>query len=168
MRITNNVTQSNGVILVTVTASFVGDSTDPTDKQKIAAFGDPLVNFAGKTLVDPNNPSFTFGFQTNELNVGITTQMQNYTARFLTGLPPAALPGGGHAQPPTWFEHNRHREHCESGVPVLGPTDCVVATEAAQNEAATAWVATMIQRIQASMAILRAQIVLPTIGPTTV
>jgi hypothetical protein len=162
------VTQSNGVILVTLTATFVGDSTDASDKQKIAAFGDPIVNYTGKLLVDPNNPSFTFGFQSQELNVGITTQMQNYIARFLTGLPPVPAPPPGQPVTPTWFEANRHREHCEAGISMLGPTDCVVADEAGQNEAATAWVAIMVQRIQAAMGILRSQVVLPQIPPTTV
>jgi hypothetical protein len=168
MRVANNVTQSNGVILAVITATFVGDPTDPSDKQKIAAFGDPLVNLAGKQLVDPNNPSFVFGFQSNELNVGLTTQMQNFTARFLTNLPPVPAPPPGQPVPPTWFEHNRHREHNEQGVPILGPLDCIVADEAAQNEAVTAWIATMVARIQATMAILRSQIVVPTIAPTTV
>jgi hypothetical protein len=168
MRISNNVTPSNGIILVTLVAQFVGDPTDPTDKQKIAAFGDPIVNLAGKLLIDPNNPSFTFGFQTNELNVGLTTQMQNYTARFLTSLPPVGSLPPGQPQSPNWFEHNRHRDHCEQNVPTLGLMDCIVADEAAQNEAAVAWVATMVLRIQAAMAILRGQTVIPSIPGTTV
>ena len=168
MRISNNVTQSNGVILVTMTATFVGDSADASDKQKIAAFGDPLVNLAGRTLVDPNSPSFVFGFQTNELNVGLTTQMQNFVARFLTNLPPVPAPPPGQPVSPSWFQHERHREHHEQGVPQLGPLDCVVLNDAAQNEAVTAWVAIMVQRIQAAMAILRAQVIGSTIPPTTV
>jgi hypothetical protein len=168
MRISNNVTQSNGVILVQLTATFVGDPTDPSDKQKIAAFGDPLVNLAGRVLVDPNNPSFTFGFQANELNVGLTTQMQNYQARFLTGLPPVPAPPPGQPVIPSWFEHHHHRDHWEAGVPVLGPLDCVVANEGAQNEAATAWVNIMVGRIQAAMSILRGEIILPTIPPSTI
>lgn len=166
MRVTNTVTQSNGVILVQIAATFVGDPTDPSDKQKIAAFGDPIINYTGRVLVDPNNPSFTFGFTSQELNVGLTTQMQNYTARFLTQLPPVPAPPVGIN--PSWFESERQREQHQHGVPRLGVTDCIVATEAAQNEAATAWVAIMVQRIQAAMSILRTQIVLPTIPPTTI
>ncbi len=125
MRVSNSVTQSNGVIIVTLTASFAGDPTDPSDKQKIAAFGDPIVNYTGKLLVDPNNPSFTFGFQSQELNVGVTTQMQNYTARFLTGLPPVPAPPPGQPVAPSWFETNRQREHHEIGIPTLGPSVCI-------------------------------------------
>ncbi|HEV2174285.1 MAG TPA: hypothetical protein VGR71_11995 [Nitrospira sp.] len=167
MKVTNNVTPSNGVILVVLTATFVGDATDASDKQKIAAFGDPQINLAGKVLQDPNNPSFTFGFQTDQLIVGLTTQMQNFTARFLTQLPPVTTPTG---QPsvPTWFKRHREEEEREHGVPILGPLDCIVASEAAQNEAATAWVAIMVTRIQSAMGILRSQIVIPTIPPTTV
>lgn len=166
MKISNSVTQSNGVIQVVLSATFVGDPTDPSDKQKIAAFGDPLVNLGGKVLTDPNNPSFIFGFQADILNVGLTTQMQNYMARFLTGLPPVPAPPPGQPTPPSWFEHHRDRER--DHIPQLGPLDCVVANEAAQNEAAAAWVTIMVQRIQAAVAILRGQIILPTIPPTTV
>lgn len=168
MRIQNSVTPSNGVILVTLSASFVGDPTDPTDQQKIAAFGDPKVNLAGRTLVDPNNPSFQFGFQTDQFIVGLTTQMQNFQARFLTGLPPVPALPFGQPSPPTWFEHNREREHREHGIPILRPLDCVVATQQAQNEAATAWVTIMIGRIQSAMTILRGEIVIPSIPPTTI
>src|SRR5208337_1428567 len=165
MLVKNIVTPSNGVILVQLQALFVGDPTDASDKQKIAAFGDPLVNLAGRTLVDPNNPSFNFGFQTDQLNVGITTQMLNYTARFLTGLPPTPPPPQGCAPNPAWFPCD-HPE--ERGKSLLQPLDCVVATEAAQNEAAQAWVNIMVSRIQASMSILRSQVIVPTIPNTTV
>src|SRR5208282_4556329 len=134
----------------------------------IAAFGDPIVNLTGRILVDPNNAGFTFGFQSDQLNVGLTTQMQNYVARFLTGLPPVPAPPPGQPVVPNWFEHNRHREYREAGVSILGPADCIVATEAAQNEAATAWVNIMVQRITAAMALLRAGVILPSIPPSTV
>ena len=168
MRVSNSVTSANGVILVSLTATFVGDPTDPSDKQKIAAFGDPIVNLSGRILVDPNNPSFTFGFQSDQLNVGLTTVMQNYTARFLTGLPPVPAPPPGQPVVPNWFEHNRQREANERGVSLLGPLDCIVANDSAQNEAAQAWVAIMVTRIQAAMALLRAQVVIPSIPVTTV
>ena len=48
MQIKAIVSQSNGIISVTLQALFVGDPTDATDKAKIAAFGDPVVNIAGK------------------------------------------------------------------------------------------------------------------------
>jgi hypothetical protein len=168
MRVSNSITPSNGVILVTITASFVGDPSDPSDKQKIAAFGDPIVNLTGRTLVDPNNPSFTFGFQSDQLNVGLTTQMQNYTARFLNGLPPVPSPPTGQPQTPNWFEHNHRREQHEHGIPLLGPMDCVVANEAQQSEAAQAWINIMVTRIQAAMAILRSQVIVPQVPATTV
>src|ERR1700674_997164 len=91
MQIKAIVSQSNGVISVTLQALFVGDPTDLTDKQKIAAFGDPVVNIAGN-FADPNNPSFTFQFPTTELYVGITTQMSSYTARFMEALPSTVNP----------------------------------------------------------------------------
>lgn len=168
MRISNSITPSNGVILVTMTATFVGDPTDPSDKQKIAAFGDPIVNLTGRTLVDPNNPSFTFGFQSDSLNVGLTTQMQNYTMRFLNGLPPVPSPPTGQPQVPNWFEHNRDRDRHEHGIPLLGPTDCVVANEAQQSEAAQAWINIMVTRIQAAMSILRSQVIVPQVPASTV
>ena len=52
MKITPIVTQQNGMILVTLQASFAGDSTDFVDKQNILAFGDPLVNLTGGQFVD--------------------------------------------------------------------------------------------------------------------
>lgn len=168
MRVSNTVTQVNGVIQVVLSATFVGDPTDASDKQKIAAFGDPIVNLTGRLLTDPNNPGFTFGFQSDQVNVGLTTQMQNYVVRFLTGLPPVPPPPPGQPVVPSWFEHNRHREHHEAGISRLGPTDCVVANEAAQNEAATAWVNIMVARITAAMTLLRSGVVLPSIPPSTV
>src|SRR5271170_2405995 len=168
MRVSNSITSSNGVILVTMTATFAGDPTDPSDKQKIMAFGDPIVNMSGRVLTDPNNPSFVFGFTSDQLNVGITTMMQNYTARFLTGLPPVPSPPTGQPQVPNWFEHNRRRERDEQGIATLGPLDCIVASEAAQSEAAQAWINIMVSRIQAVVAILRAQVIVPQVPFSTV
>jgi hypothetical protein len=168
MRVSNTITPSNGVILVTMSATFVGDPTDPSDKQKIAAFGDPIINMSGRVLVDPNNPSFTFGFQSDQLNVGLTTTMQNYTAQFLTGLPPVPAPPPGQPVVPNWFDTHRHRDYREAGVPLLGPLSSVVANEASQNEAAQAWIGIMVSRIQAAMAILRSQTIVGQVPPTTV
>jgi hypothetical protein len=146
-------------------ALFVGDPTDASDKQKIAAFGDPLVNMAGRVLADPNNPGFSFGFQTNDLMVGITTQLQNNRARFLTQLPPQKPLYSQHGQPSTWYAHDR--ENCQP-LPQLLPLDCVALNDAAQNEAVTSWVTIMVTRIQAAMQILRNQVILPNIPYTTV
>lgn len=52
MRIAPIVTQNNGMILVQLQASFVGDTNDAVDKANILAFGDPLVDLTGGTFVD--------------------------------------------------------------------------------------------------------------------
>jgi len=69
MLLTPIVTQANGIISVVIQATFVGGQTDASDKQKIAAFGDPVVQIAGN-FVDPNNPSFTFQFPLTQLLQG--------------------------------------------------------------------------------------------------
>src|SRR5208282_1250950 len=148
MQVKAIVSQSNGIISVTLQALFVGDPTDATDKAKIAAFGDPVVNIAGN-FVDPNNPQFTFAFPTTELWVGITTQMSSYTAQFMEALPGPQNPN----QP----------------APIQGPLDCVTINP---SEAAQAWANILMMpgsgRIAQSMAILRAQMLVPVINPTTI
>ena len=52
MKITPQVIQNNGIIQVSLTASFAGDTNDTVDKANILAFGDPMVNLAGGTFVD--------------------------------------------------------------------------------------------------------------------
>ena len=52
MRIHPVVTQQNGMILVQLQASFVGDALDGVDKANILAFGDPMVNLTGGMFVD--------------------------------------------------------------------------------------------------------------------
>src|SRR5271157_5403176 len=148
MQIKAIVSQANGIISVTLQALFIGGPTDQSDKAKIAAFGDPVVNIAGN-FVDPNNPSFTFAFPTTELWVGVTTQMSSYTARFMEALPGPQNPN----QP----------------APVQGPLDCVTINP---SEAATAWVNILIMpgtgRIAQAMMQLRSMMLVPTIPPTTV
>jgi|SRR5208337_2067959 len=148
MQVKAIVSQSNGIISITLQALFVGDPTDASDKAKIAAFGDPVVNIAGN-FVDPNNPSFTFAFPTTELWVGVTTQMSSYTARFMEALPGPQNPN----QP----------------APVQGPLDCVTQNP---SEASTAWANIMMMagsgRIAQAMAMLRSQMLVPQIVPTTV
>jgi hypothetical protein len=148
MQVKAIVQQSNGIISVTLQALFVGDPTDATDKQKIAAFGDPQVNIAG-SFVDPSNPSFTFQFPLTELFVGVTTQMSSYTARFMEALPGPQNPN----QP----------------APVQGPLDCVTNNP---SEAAVAWANILMLpgtgRISQAMMQLRSMILVPTIAPTTV
>jgi hypothetical protein len=148
MQVKAIVSQSNGVISVTLQALFVGDPTDASDKAKIAAFGDPVINIAGN-FVDPDNPSFTFAFPLTELWVGITTQMSSYTARFMEALPGPQNPN----QP----------------APTQGPLDCVTINP---SEAATAWANIMMMpgtgRIAQAMMQLRAMQLVPQIPPTTV
>jgi hypothetical protein len=148
MQIKAIVSQSNGIISVTLQALFVGDPTDQTDKQKIAAFGDPVVNIAG-SFADPNNPSFTFQFPTTELWVGVTTQMSSQTARFMEALPSQTNPN----QP----------------APIQGPLDCITTNP---SEAATAWANILMApgtgRIAQAMMQLRSQMLVPVIPATTV
>jgi hypothetical protein len=149
MKIHPVITQQNGIISVVLQASFVGDVNDTTDKSKILAFGDPQVNIAG-TFTDPNPPgTFSFQFPTTQLLVGITTQLQNYTAQFMTALPPSPGPN----QP----------------VPVQGPLQ-VVTTDPAK--AAQIWYSVMASlgpssRIGQAIQSLRAQSVVPSLTDTT-
>ena len=152
MRIHAVVSQANGVIRVTLQAQFVGDNTDLTDKQKIAAFGDPLVNIAG-SFIDPNSissPPFSFQFPQTELYVGITTQMSSYTAQFMEVLPMAPSQPGF---PP----------------PTQGPLDCITPNP---SEAAQAWALVIggagTGRIAQAMSALRMQMLLPTIPDQTI
>lgn len=117
---------------VTLQSSFVGDTDDTTDKQRIAAYGDPLVNMAG-TFVDPDDSSYSFSLGSQEVYRGITTQMLLYPVRFMTKLPETTL-----GQPPS----------------VLGPLDAIVADPV---RAATVWSAVMSDRILLAMTTLRAK-----------
>jgi hypothetical protein len=132
MRIHAATQQLNGIVSVTMSAKFMGDSTDTTDKQRILAYGDPLVNLVG-LFTDPSNTGFQFSFPATEFFVGLTTQMQGYTANFMEALPTANIPG----QP------------CAT----LGPLECITANP---NEAATVWATTIQARAAAAMTTLRA------------
>lgn len=148
MKLTPIVTQANGIISVVIQATFVGDPTDATDKAKIAAFGDPVVNIAGN-FADPNNPSFTFQFPLTELYVGVTTQLSSNTARFMEALPAPYNPN----QP----------------APIQGPLDCITTNP---SEAAVAWINILIMpgtgRIAQAMMQLRSMILVPVISSTNV
>lgn len=143
MRIHTVVTQANGIISLVIQPSFVGDMTDITDKQLIAAFGDPQVNVAGN-FTDPSNTPFTFQFPTSELYVGVTTQLSSQVAQFMLALP---------VGPPN------------QSAPVQGPLACITPNP---SEAATVWQSTVVSRIQTAMAALRNKILVPTIGDITV
>jgi hypothetical protein len=143
MKVHTVVTQANGIISLVIQPSFVGDMTDANDKALIAAFGDPQVNIAG-SFTDPSNTAFTFQFPTSELYVGVTTQLSSQVAQFML-----ALPSG----PPN------------QSAPVQGPMSCITPNP---SEAATAWQAVVVTRIQAAMAALRSQVLVPSIGDVTV
>ena len=149
--------QLNGIITVTLQAQFVGDSTDPSDKTKIAAYGDPQVNLGG-TYTDPSNTGFTFSMPATELYVGITTQMQGYPARFMKNVPPVA---------PTAYpgQVSAHLSGYQPAQCQPGSLDCVTTNP---TEAATVWVAAVTAAIVAAMTALRAQAALPTLSDTTV
>src|SRR5271157_4451830 len=143
MKINAIVSQSNGIISVTLQALFVGDMTDASDKAKIAAFGDPEVNIAGN-FTDPNNPAFTFQFPTTQKYVGVTTQLSSQTARFMLALPQQINPN----QP----------------TPIQGPLDCVTVNP---SEAAVAWANIIMMPgtglVANAMAILRSNMLVMTI-----
>jgi hypothetical protein len=269
MQITPKITQVQGMILVSLQASFVGGPTDAEDKANILAFGDPMVNLTGGLFVDnntyPSEPAtavvqgitftttvegpaanqvsinfissgqpdataisvtgnaitvdiydttssstrttasvvalfanfagrtvttnggttlasggsgvaaavqssvsfaggaasyvqaFQFEFPASDLYVGVTTQMQGYTARFMTQLPPA--PRG---IPEEHWEHD-HRHH--HGYRTHGSLDCVTSDP---QHAATFWIATIESRISTLFAILRARSPLGPQSPYTV
>jgi hypothetical protein len=132
MKILAAVQQLNGIVTVTMEAQFIGDSTDATDQQRIAAYGDPQVNLSGM-FTDPTNTAFTFSFPATQLFVGITTQMSSFPARFMTALPPGTLP---------WNPN-----------PVQGQLDCLTTNPV---RAATVWAAAMDTAIATALTTLRA------------
>lgn len=138
------VTQANGIISVRLQAAFVGDPTDANDKALIAAFGDPQVNLAG-TFADPLNPAFTFLFPSTDISVGITTQMSSQTANFMLALPSVQNPN----QP----------------APIQGPLDCITTNP---SEAAEAWVSVVTTRIRQAFAMLRQNMLVPSIPDSTI
>ena len=77
------VSHLNGVILVTLVAKFTGEATDETDRQRISAYGDPLINLGG-TFVDVE---FSFSTGSPEVWAGLTTNMAAHPIRFLAQLP---------------------------------------------------------------------------------
>lgn len=122
-----------GIVTVSLQASFVGDETDDDDKIRIAGWGDPKVNLAGSFSVQSGESTLTFAFPVAEYFKGVTTEMQNSTARFMTQLPVAAL-----GQPAT----------------VQGPLDCVTSDPIV---AAEGWASTMDERILFVVDLLRAK-----------
>jgi hypothetical protein len=145
------VTQQGGIVSVQLQAKFAGDSLDQSDQAKIQALGDPKVNIAG-TFTDPNDTSptpFTFQFPTSEKLVGVTTEMLNFSIRFMAVLPQSSMPN----QP----------------VPVQGPLDCLTPDP---GRAAQIWVTVMagagVGRVAQVMTALRANVLLPVFNDFTV
>jgi hypothetical protein len=139
--------QNQGMITVTIQASFNGQPSpqqDATDTQKIGAFGDPQINIAG-SFTDPSNNQFTFQFPQTEQWVGVTTELSSCQARFYIALPATTAPG--------------------QQIPVQGPLDCITPNP---SEAATAWVAVITSRIQQAMMALRLKMLTPVIPDTIV
>jgi hypothetical protein len=90
--------------------------------------------------------AFSFVFPASDLYVGITTQMQGYTARFMTQLPPA--PRGIPEQ--HWEQlHLRHDGHHHHG-----SLDCVTSDP---QHAAQFWINSIESRISTLMTALRAR-----------
>jgi hypothetical protein len=146
MKINPVVTQSSGVISVSLQALFVNDQTDAMDKAKIAALGDPQVSLVGTgTFTDPSNTAFTFTFPTTEYYVGVTTSMSSASVKFMLALPQASNPN-----------------QC---APVQGSLDCITADP---STAAQVWYAAMVAAITAAVQALRNQQLVPTLSPTTV
>ena len=149
MKIHPVVMQQNGVVSVSIQAQFIGETTDASDKQRIQAYGDPQVNLGG-LFTDPSNTTFSFTFPASELYVGITTQMQGFTARFMEALPQARTtipPVNGSFFPGEW-------EGSPGQPPSQGPLDCITTSPI---EAATVWAAAIQTRVLAAMTTLRAQ-----------
>ena len=144
MKIHAVVTQANGIISERLQALFVGDSTDETDKQQIAAFGDPQINLAG-SFVDPQDTTFTFQMPTTEKYVGLTTQMTSNTVRFMKALPSPSNPN--------------------QQAPIQGELDVISPDP---GRAATVWHDVILSRIGQAMTALRNQTTVPTIPDVTV
>lgn len=152
------VTQANGIISMSIEAQFIGDSTDASDKALIQAYGDPKINLAG-TFTD-SAASLVFAFPATELYVGLTTQMQNYTARFMLSLPPQSPypPNGpfppGNCPPNFYWQWNQPQGNRQPG---LGPLDCITTNP---TTAVTFWFNTIVtSRIVPVMTALRAMTV---------
>jgi hypothetical protein len=144
MQLSAQVTQANGIIVMKLIATFVGDPTDAQDKALITAFGDPRVNMAGK-FQDPNNPAFTFLFPATDVLVGVTTQMSSKQVRFMLALP--------------------NQQNPNQPAPIQGELDCITTNP---SEAADAYFTVMSQRIAQQFAILRQKMLVPQIVPVTI
>lgn len=99
MLITPTVSQINGIVSINFTASFVGDATDATDKQRILAYGDPLIDLAG-TFTDPNDNTFSFNTGLSTYPVGLTTVANTKVTRFFKTAPTTPVGQAPYVQQP--------------------------------------------------------------------
>jgi hypothetical protein len=147
MKVHPAIVHQNGIVSVTMSATFVGDSTDVTDQQRIQAYGDPQIDLGGLFTNPALGSTFSFVFPAAELYAGLTTQMSGYTARFMTSLPlnppqPQTVFSGYSPYRPTPF------------TPQQGPLDCVTVDPI---QAATVWANAIEERATAAMTTLRAK-----------
>ena len=126
------VQQLNSIVSIVLQPSFNGDANDATDKQRIAAYGDPKVNMGG-VFVDPLDSTFTFNIMATEYWKGISTELPLNTVKFMTQLPSSVI-----GQPPA----------------SQGPLDCLTSDPV---RAATVWTSVMQTRCGAALTTLRAK-----------
>lgn len=80
------VTHQNNIVNVQMTTKFTGEVTDAGDQQRIAAYGDPIINLGG-TFVDPMDSSFSFSTAASDYYVKMTSEMSSKATRFFKSLP---------------------------------------------------------------------------------
>lgn len=151
MKVHPQVIHTNGIVTVTLQASFIGDAPDHGDQQRISAYGDPKINIAG-LFSDPADPSFSFTFPASEMYVGVTTDLQNHAVRFMTALP-LTPPSGSNWNPFASTTAYNPFATSASGTQ-QGDLDCVVTDPV---RAATVWAAAVDSRVQTAMTVLRAK-----------
>lgn len=130
MKIHPQVTHANGIVTVLITPQFIGDPTDQDDRDRITAYGDPLINMGG-SFSDGAPTPFTFATAAPEVWAKLTTEMQGKAVRFMTQLPLAVA-----GQP----------------APVAGPLDIITSDPV---KAATTYVTALQARIATAMGALR-------------
>jgi hypothetical protein len=138
-------------------AQFLGVDASPPDTEQdaidqayILAYGDPKVNLGGSFTDNSTIPAFTFKFSTPQEMVGITTQMQQVTARFYTVIPPVPL----HEFPENDWHIHHPLSSPEENPPAVRPMDCITNDP---ERAAGVWVVAIQAQCSAKMTQLREQ-----------
>lgn len=152
MKVHPQVVHNSGIVTVTMQATFIGDPTDAGDQQRITAYGDPKINLGG-LFTDPSDSTFAFTFPASELYVGVTTQLQNFPARFFTSLPLIPQTGSNWNPFAPTATGNPFATRSHPGLQ-QGDLDSVVTDPV---RAATIWAAAIDTRVQAAMVTLRAK-----------